>query len=115
MLWMLADASGITAEDVLKIVKGAQISAASIDPFSMAWWLQNFGPTGVILFLIGAGAWKVWSFLKPIILKVGEGHVQLMESLGASQAEHGVKLSSIQAEQAQQRSLLNDIHNGLAK
>lgn len=37
----------------------------NIDVTSVAWWVTNLGPSGIICFMI----WRVLLFLKPIILE----------------------------------------------
>jgi hypothetical protein len=86
----------------------------NIDVTSVAWWVTNLGPSGVICFMI----WRVLLFLKPIILE----HIPLFKefiirhfnlmTVAEEQLKNGnVKLVNLENKQDAQGILIQEIHD----
>lgn len=92
------------------LIADATATTVVQDPTSVTFWLQTFGPTGLILFLLGSAGWKVWTFFKPIILKTSDAHVVLVEKLGQAQEAQSATLISIQKQQEVHGEKILEIH-----
>lgn len=80
------------------------------DPTSVGWWLQNFGPVGLVVFAVGGGFWKLAVFLKPYFIELATGHVALMDSLAKTQTAQCSELGLIATTQASHSQKLDEIH-----
>lgn len=80
------------------------------DPTSLGWWLQNFGPLGLVLFVAGMGLWKLAVFVKPYFIDLATGHVALMDSLAKTQHDQCDRLSQIATVQTNHTVTLSEIH-----
>jgi len=80
------------------------------DPTSVGWWLQNFGPIGLVVFAAGTGLWKLAKFLKPYFIELATGHVALMDSLAKTQTAQCNELGLIATTQASHSQKLDEIH-----
>lgn len=95
----------------LMLAIGQQAATPQVpDPTSVGWWLQTFGPIGVVAFIAGGGVWKLCMFLKPYVVALCEGHVALMSALSKTQVDQTSTLLEVKQIQEEHGEKLGEIH-----
>ena len=85
------------------------------DPTSLTFWLQNFGPVGVILFFGGVGLWRVWTFAKPHIAAIALGHVKFMDTTSEIQKVISADLAHVKQTQLEHGEKIDEIHRHVVR
>lgn len=57
------------------------------DPWSIVWWVQNFGIGGALVFVHGYAIYRFFYWAKPYAEKTWEGHLNLLAQAKQSLTE----------------------------